>query len=321
MAQPVQKIALERQKLNDLVRSFFRARGYIEVETPTFVASPDLAPNFTYFETTMVVPGEKSRQGALITSPEFSMKKLLGKGFEKIFTLARVFRNDEELGGTHNPEFTMIEWYQQGKDYHAMMDETEALVHEACAAFGRELPAFRRVRVRDLLLETCGVDLDLASTEYLAAACDRLGIHRDASDTESDLFYRIFLVWGESKIGMHPTFVYDYPLCQAALAAKTADGKYAQRVESYIDGVELSNGFTELIDSAEQRARFEGELEERRAQGKSTFPVDEDLLTLLPSVRSPTFGNALGIDRLHMLATGAASIEDVLLFPASKLFQ
>src|SRR5689334_15829863 len=131
--RPVATIATERQRLNDLIRSFFRVRGYLEVETPTLVASPDLSPNLTYFETTLKVPGAKPLAGALITSPEFSMKKLLGQGMEKIFTLARVFRNDEELGGTHNPEFTMLEWYKQGGDYKEMMDETEALVREACA--------------------------------------------------------------------------------------------------------------------------------------------------------------------------------------------
>ncbi|TAK04266.1 EF-P lysine aminoacylase GenX [Patescibacteria group bacterium] len=345
----VQDIASERQRLNDLIRSFFRSRGYAEVETPTLVASPDLAPNFTYFETTLVAPGEKPRQGALITSPEFSMKKLLGQGMEKIFTLARVFRNDEDLGGTpstgsgqvHNPEFTMLEWYKQGADYHEMMDETEALVREACAAFSKPATsplergepacrqagmrgsagAFRRLRVRDLLLDTAGVDLDTASAADLAEACDRLGLHRDAADTESDLFYRLFLAKAEPSIGTVPTFVYDYPLCQAALAAKTADGKYAQRVELYVDGVELANGFTELTDATEQRARFEAERAERVASGKSAFPVDEELLALLPSVRSPTYGNALGIDRLHMLCIGTKEIGDVLLFPASKLFK
>jgi elongation factor P--(R)-beta-lysine ligase len=320
MARPVAHIAEERQRLNDLIRSFFRRRGFLEVETPTLVASPDLAPNFTYFETTLQAPGEKPKAGVLVTSPEFSMKKLLGLGMEKIFTLARVFRNDEELGGSHNPEFTMLEWYKQGGDYQEMMDETEALVREACAAFGRELPAFRRLRVRDLLLETTGVDLDSATAGDLRAACERLGLRPDASDTESDLFYRLFLAKAEPTIGKVPTFVYDYPLCQAALAAKTADGKYAERVELYVDGVELSNGFTELTDASEQRDRFEAEQAERRAAGKPAFPVDEELLTLLPSVRSPTYGNALGVDRLHMLATGTDDIQDVLLFPAKRLF-
>ena len=319
MIEP-QRIAEERQKINDTIRAFFRLRDYIEVETPTLVASPDLAPNFTYFETTLIAPGEKSHQGALITSPEFSMKKLLGEGLEKIFTFARVFRNFEALGGFHNPEFTMLEWYTQGKDYVAMMDETETLVREVCAAFGRNFPTFKRVRVRDLLLETAGVDLDGADKAALQTACVRLKISTDSSDTESDLFYRLFLAKAEPTIGKEPTFLYEYPLCQAALAAKTPDGKYAQRVELYMEGIELSNGFTELTDPVEQRARFASGLAERRTNGKPTFPIDEELLRLLPSVRQPTFGNALGVDRLHMIVTGRSRIEAVLLFPASELF-
>src|SRR3989344_994776 len=320
--RPVAEIAIERQRLNDLTRSFFRSRGYVEVETPTLVASPDVSPNLAHFETVLKAPGEQDRAGALITSPEFSMKKLLGQGMEKIFSLARVFLNDENLGGTHNPEFTMLEWYKQGGDYREMMDETEALVQYVCREMldthmsrsgqvGVQL--FRRVRVRDLLLETAGVDLDSATSDELRKACDRLGIHHDASDTESDLFYRLFLAKAEPAIGNAPTFVYDYPAYQAALAALTPDGKYAQRVELYVDGLEISNGFTELTDATEQRRRFEKEIEERREAGKRAFPVDEELLALLPSVRSPTYGNALGLDRLHMLRVGTKEIGDLPL--------
>lgn len=352
----VKQIATERQQLNDLIRSFFRTRGYLEVETPILVRSPDLSPNLTHFTTELVVPGAGKERGALITSPEFSMKKLLGQGMEKIFTLTKVFRNDEELGGTpsgvalrasHNPEFTMLEWYQQGIDYVAGMDETEGLIRHVLKGFAPPLrqgevkvglpslasaSPFRRLRVRDIMLEKTGVDLDVASKSDMEAACDRLSIHRDASDTESDLYYRLFLAKVEADLGKparpndlgrsggDPVFIYDYPAFQAALAKLTPDGKYGQRFELYVDGMEMCNAFTELTDSDEQRARFMAEDREREAQGKPRFPVDEDLLTLLPSVRSPSFGNALGIDRLHMLATGAASIDDVLLFPASRLF-
>ncbi|OGL95527.1 hypothetical protein A2348_04030, partial [Candidatus Uhrbacteria bacterium RIFOXYB12_FULL_58_10] len=261
------------------------------------------------------------RAAALITSPEYSMKKLLGFGFEKIFTLTKVFRNDEELGGTHNPEFSMLEWYRQGADYVECMNETEALVRMTCSAFGRGLPAFRRVRARDLFLECVGIDLDVATAENLRAVCDAHGIRTDASDTESDLFYRLFLARVEPNLGSDPVFVFDYPIHQAALSRLTADGKYGERFELYIGGLELCNAFTELVDSNEQRRRFAIEAEERHTLGKTIFPVDEELLALLPSVRQPTFGNALGIDRLHMVATGKTLIEDVLLFPARQLFK
>jgi len=248
------------------------------------------------------------------------MKKLLGQGMEEIFTLTKVFRNNEEFGGVHNPEFTMLEWYAQGADYLACMDETEALVREVGKAFGKMFPAFRRLRVRDLFLEKVGLDLDWATKTSLQEACDRMSIHTDLSDTESDLYYRLFLSKIEPELGKDPIFVYDYPAFQAALSKLTPDGKYGQRFELYIDGIELCNAFTELTDPIEQRKRFMSELAERKASGKPAYPIDETLLRLLPSVRQPTYGNALGVDRLHLVVTGRSSIEDVLLFPVSSIF-
>jgi lysyl-tRNA synthetase class 2 len=309
MARDIRQIAKEREIVNSTIRSFFRSRGYVEVETPILVRSPGMEPNLSPFETTVIEPDGKRHAAGLITSPEYSMKKLLGLGMEKIFTLTKVFRNDEELGGTHNPEFTMLEWYQQGADYHACMDETEGLVKAVCDAFGKSLSSFHRIRIVDLFTEA-GLDLD-----HLPHVGD---------DTDSDAFHRAFLNKIEPVIAsgakQSPVFVYDYPIHQASLSRLTTDGKYGERFELYVDGLELCNGFTELTDADEQRRRFQIEAEERRAFGKTVFPVDEELLRLLPSVRQPTFGNALGVDRLHMIATGAKSIEDVLLFPVRKLF-
>ncbi len=331
---PIQQKAEERQRINDAIRAFFRSRGFIEVETPILVQSPDLSPNLMSFETTAIEPDGKKHPAALITSPEFSMKKLLGHGMEKIFTLTKVFRNKEEFGGIHHPEFTMLEWYRQGADYHACMDETETLVLEVFKKFKRSLPLpegelegvgdserpFRRIRICDLFLGKIGIDLDQAVKSSLVEACGKFEIHTDPSDTESDLYYRLFLSKIEPELGKDPIFIYDYPAFQAALSKLTSDGKYGQRFELYINGLELCNAFTELTDPVEQRKRFEIELAERKALGKPGSPVDEDLLGLLPSVRQPTYGNALGVDRLHMLVTGRSSIEDVLLFPASTLF-
>jgi lysyl-tRNA synthetase class 2 len=324
MSRDVRIIAKEREIVNNTIRSFFCARGYVEVETPVLVRSPGMEPNLVPFETNVIEPDGKHHHAGLITSPEYSMKKLLGLGMEKIFTLAKVFRNEENLGGTHNPEFTMLEWYRQGADYVACMDETEELVTDIYAAFDRVLPLFRRARVRDLFLEYVGIDLDLITAgcgdPAYSEALRRHGIRRDPSDTESDLYYRLFLALVEPKLGTDPIFVYDYPIHQASLSRLTTDGKYGERFELYVDGLELCNAFTELVDADEQRRRFFVEAEERRALGKTVFPVDEELLALLPSVRQPTFGNALGVDRLHMLATGKTAIDDVLLFPANHFF-
>ncbi len=314
------EIILERQQVNGAIREFFRARAYLEAETPIVVASPGMEPNLAPFETDVKTADGRAFHAGLITSPEYSMKKLLGRGLEKIFTLTKVFRNGEPLDETHNPEFVMLEWYRQGADLSAGMDETEALVRAVCASFDRELPAFARARVRDLFLTHVGLDLDQATPETLRASCASHAIHTDPSDTESDLYYRLFLTLVEPKLGTDPVFVYDYPKHQAALAELTTDGRYGKRFELYVDGLELCNAFQELTNATEQRARFLEEADERRGLGKTVFPVDEELLRLLPSVRQPTFGNALGVDRLHLLATGRKSISDVILFPAKELF-
>ena len=315
-----EQIALERQKLNQIIRRFFSDRGFVEVETPIVVQSPGMEPNLCPFETFVIEPNGTQYKAGLITSPEYSMKKLLGLGMQKIFTLTKVFRNEEELGGSHNPEFTMLEWYFQGADYQMCMDETQALVEVCAQEFGASLPIFDRKRVRDLFLEYTDVDLNKANSQMLRDACQRLSIHVVSTDTESDLFYRLFLARVEPQFSSGSIFVYDYPSYQAALSKLTADGVYGQRFELYENGLELCNGFTELTDAKEQKKRFEEEAQERIQSQKTIFPIDETLLRLLPSVQQPSYGNALGVDRLHMVITGRASIKDVLLFPASTLF-
>lgn len=312
-------IANERAKINDAIRRFFRERGFVEVETPVFVVSPDSEPTLSYFQTECNEPSGTTMPGALITSPEYAMKKLLGHGMEKIFTLTKVFRNGEHWGGQHNPEFTMIEWYRQGQDYHACMQETEELVQYVASEFGRTLPSFTKRTMESLFEPFLEEDLAEATRESLRQACQQQEIHIDEGDSLSDLFYRLFLTKIEPALGTDPVFVHDYPTYQAALAAKTSDSRYAQRFELYVNGIELCNGFTELTNADEQRARFELEREERKRLGKPVFPIDEELLRLLPSITNPTYGNALGVDRLHMILTDRPSIEDVLLFPMKSL--
>ena len=289
-------------EMYDAIRAFFRERGYFEVETPLLVRSPGMEPNLDPFE---VGPF------GLITSPEYSMKKLLGSGLEKVFTITKVFRSgDSETSELHNPEFSMLEWYEQGIDYLEGMNQTEELVR-VC---GLDV-SWSRYRVRDLMFEHAEVDLDIATRDDLVAACRKHGLSIEEDDTESDLFYRLFLTQIEPKLKQEPAcFVYDYPVYQSGLARLTADGKYAERFEAYLNGVELCNAFTELTDPDEQRRRFEIEAEERRQLGKKVWPIDEDLLTALSSIKNPTFGNALGLDRLLMALTKADSIEQVITF-------
>lgn len=297
-----------RNELYATIRTFFQERGFLEVETPLLVVSPDLSPTLNHFETIQhcSTPDSSTLRLALITSPEFSMKKLLGQGLQKIFTLSRVFRNGEADTGQHRPEFTMLEWYEQGMDYHVGMEVTEALVQRFL-----DLAPIERIHLPTRFLEITGIDYADASVEQMRGACERLGLTTDAGDTWSDLFHRVFVTYIEPRLP-YAAFVYDFPRQQAALATLTVDGKYAERFELYIGGLELCNAFTELTDPAEQRTRFEAELAERRRLKKPTFPIDEQLLALLPSLRQPTFGNALGIDRLLMLKLNVKNISYVL---------
>ena len=311
----------ERQIIQDTIRVFFKTLGYLEVDTPLLVQSPDMEPTLTPFETTVKTPDGKSYNAGLITSPEYSMKKLLGLGAQKIFTITKVFRNDEEFGNKHNPEFTMLEWYAQGEDFYTLMEETEDLMKTVFAKFGNTFDTCEKRSLKDLFFEMFQIDLAQSGRKELKATCDRFKIHTDQSDNESDLFYRLFL----SKI--EPTFfgkniiVHSYPAYQASLSRKTPNGKFGERFELYYKGLEMCNGYTELTDPEEQRKRFEMEREERIRLGKTTFPIDENLLNLLASIRNPSFGNALGIDRLHMVATNRTSIDDVLPLSANILFK
>jgi lysyl-tRNA synthetase class 2 len=286
--------ALLRAKMwNDMfayLRDFFAKREYLEVQTPLAVGSPDLSPNLFPVAIDLNVLGRGPVRAALITSPEFSMKKLLGSGLDKIFTITPVFRNVEELGGDHSIEFTMLEWYQQHADYHALMTETEELINGYLGWIGT-WPRFSFVK---LLAEWTG-------------------------ETSSDTFNHFIL---PDLMKKHDKFmVMEFPVAEAALARKTPDGLAAERFEAYAYGMELCNGFTELVDASEQRARFLIEQTERQALGKEVFPIDEDLLSRLSSVASPTFGNALGIDRLVMLKAGTQSIDSIHLFPPSERFR
>jgi elongation factor P--(R)-beta-lysine ligase len=340
-----------RAKVMEAIRDFFASEGFMEIEAPLLVRSPDLSPNLSSMKATLTDEKGKSVDAHLITSPEFSMKKMLAAGCDKIFSLGKTFRNGEHFGGSHNPEFTMLEWYRRGADYRKMMDDTERLVKycaDAAIRHSRESGdpirpgdsygldsrfrgndeetgwaemRWRRVSVKDVFAEI-GLNLDLLLTRdsMAQAAADR-GHRVSGDDTFDDCFFRIFLTEIEPKLGvLSPTILYDYPIQMAALARpKPEDPRYAERFEAYAGGLELCNCFSELTDAEEQRRRFTAENAERKRMGKDVPPMDEDLLAALPEIGSAA-GNALGVDRLVMLLCGAKAIEDVMLFPASELF-
>jgi lysyl-tRNA synthetase class 2 len=324
-----------RARLAAEVRRQLVARGYEEVETPCLVPAPGMEPHIQAFEAAFVPEGGGRETPLFLhTSPEYAMKRLLAEGFPRIFQLARVFRNGE-VSATHNPEFTMLELYRAGADYRGVMADVEALV-EACARevaggtqvsrHGRplELAApFEVLTVADAFRRHARVDLAACRGDAgrLAAAARAAG-HDPGPPGEpfDDVFFRVMLDAVEPKLGLvRPTWLVDWPASMAALSrVKQDDPRWAERFELYAGGLELANGFTELTDAAEQRARLVEEQALRGRLGRRVYPLDEPFLEAVG--RMPEAGGvAIGLDRLLMLLIGARSIEDVLLFPAHRL--
>ena len=321
---------LLRQRLIDALRAFFRAQGFVEVETPILQRSPGMEPHLMAFPTRLEAPDGRGELRYLHTSPEFACKKLLAAGEPRLFTLARVFRN-RERSATHHPEFTMLEWYRAGADYTALMADCEALLDAIAAALslsawrwqGRAIPQarpFQRIAVREACIRWAGVDLFAhPEAEGLRAALRAAGLRAADDDSWDDLVTRLLIERVEPKLGLErPTFLIDYPISQAALARpKPGEPRLAERFELYVGALELANAFSELVDPAEQRRRFEADMALKERLYKKRYPIDEDFLAALATM-PPAAGIALGLDRLVMLATGAARIEDVLWAPVAE---
>jgi lysyl-tRNA synthetase class 2 len=326
------RAALEtRTRIATTIRRFFAERGFVEVETPALQVSPGLEPHLVAFATELVEPGEGRAVRHLHTSPEFAMKKLLVAGVPRLFQLARVFRNGER-GRLHHPEFTMIEWYRAGASYRELMADCEALLRAAAPRYvweGRSAdPAapWTYVSVAEAFRRWAGIDLlatapdpESPSLARLADAARPTGIAPHEGDEWEDLFFRIFLERIEPRLGVGaPAILYDYPISMAALArAKPEDPRLAERFELYLCGVELANAFGELTDAAEQRRRFARDRAAKEARYGFSYPVDEDFLAAHAYGMPESAGIALGFDRLVMLASGAARIEDVLWAPVA----
>jgi lysyl-tRNA synthetase class 2 len=299
-----------RAELLSAIRGFFADRHYIEVETPALVPSPGLDLHLDAFEIKGEMKGELPRY--LTTSPEYQMKRLLAGGMPRIFQIARCFRRGE-LGPRHNPEFTMLEWYRAFGTFEEMIDETEALIVAMARVGGSTLTLtapFERLPVAEAFARHAG----LSAQQALALALS-------PAEEDEERFHRLFVERVEPALAEGPPVVLvDYPVTQASLARKRPDDpRLAERFEILVGGVELCNGFGELVDPVEQRARFEDDRRRRAAQGKAVYPIDERFLGALAEGLPPCAGNALGLDRLIALCLGAATIGDVQTFPAHWL--
>jgi elongation factor P--(R)-beta-lysine ligase len=308
------------------VRRFFADRDFIEVETPLLVPSPGLEIHLD-----AVTAGG----GYLITSPEYQMKRLLAAGFERIYQVCKCFRAGEH-GPHHAAEFTMLEWYRGFAELDDIVRDIEELVSAVVTAVSgapvarREspllinvAPPWPRLTVRDAMRRWAGVEVagDEPAAE-LVRAVRGAGIAVADGAAWDDAFFAAFLARVEPALAAldRPVILEDWPAPLAALARrKPGDPRTALRFEAYIGGLELANAFGELTDPVEQRARFVHDQATRRARGKPVTPIDERLLAALAEGLPPSAGIALGVDRLVMLAAGAATIDEVLAFAAGEL--
>jgi lysyl-tRNA synthetase class 2 len=292
-------------------RAFFERRGVLEVETPILSAAAVSDPQIESLATQIAgLAGPRY----LAPSPEYAMKRLLAAGGGDIYQICKVFR-DAERGRWHNPEFTMIEWYRLGFDDAALMSEVEALIGELLAPVRAIGPA-ERLSYSEALLRHAGVDAFDSTEDELLDAARRHGIHCDAAlDRDAKLDLLMGLIVGPRLGRDQPCFVCDYPASQAALARlKPGLPRVAARFELYLDGLELANGFHELAQAEEQRARFTRDLALRGARRQVQPPLDENFLAAMTSGLPDCAGVALGFDRLVALALGADKLADSMAF-------
>lgn len=317
------------------LRCFFHERGFLEIDAPALVPLPGMEPHLDPMKVETGLGKGERPVFYLHTSPEYCMKKLLSAGLDRIYCLCHVFRAGE-LSQTHNPEFTLLEWYRAGEDYTSVMcDCEELIIHLAdLLGKGRELPVpssefldlevpWPRITVREAMKEHAGVDLQEVRDldQFIALAHSKGYREVDSTWPWEDVFYRIFLQEVEPNLPKNkPFFLVDYPLEMASLARrKPGAGRWAERFELYAGGLELANGFSELTDPMEQEKRLWAERRQRQEMGKETFPVDYSFLQALRFGMPQAAGVALGVERLIMLLSGATEIREVLPFPMEDL--
>lgn len=302
---------LVREKVIDAIRYFFKDQKFREVFTPTLVPVPSIEPNLEVFKTQLRTSRGVKRDGYLIMSPEFSIKKLLAAGIGNCFEIAKCFRNSEEVSPLHNPEFTMLEWYRINADYKDIMADFEQLF---ISIIGSKKLTYQG-KIYDLSTPWPRISVADAFQKFAG---------KDVLKESDEDFYKTFFNEIEPALAKSkkPFFIYDYPISQASLSRpKPQDQRFAERFEVFLAGVELGNCFSELIDAKAQLARFEKDLKEREKSGKTIYPIDTDLIEALKSGLPVVSGIAVGVDRLIMLAADVPAVADTLFFPAEEIFE
>ena len=308
-----------RAELLRKTRDYFHSREFLEVETPLLSADVVVDRHLDPIPVTLADDPRQPEVGRrlwLQTSPEFGMKRLLAAGAEAIYQITRAFRNGE-IGPLHNPEFTMVEWYRVGDG----MCEGIELLAEACECLlGRG--AAERMSYADAFARYVGIDPHSASIGELGAATERHGIAAPAglADDRDGWLDLLLAERVQPNLGHpRPTILFDYPASHAALARVRDDRPpVAERFELYVDGIELANGYHELLDAAILRGRVADANARRAADGKPRLPPESRLLAAMEAGLPACTGVALGFDRLVMLAAGARTLAEVMPFPIDR---
>ena len=316
---------VKRSQIIRAIRAYLEQRGFLEVETPMMhpIAGGAAAKPFITHHNTLDV------DLYLRIAPELYLKRLLVGGFEKVFEINRSFRN-EGTSTRHNPEFTMLELYQAYADYTDMMNLAEDLI---CTVASQVLAInsvrygeteislskpWARIPMLEAVKKYSGVDFATLNTEEAYAAVRRLPVEVEQNDSWGTIVNKVFEEMVESNL-IQPTFIYDYPVAISPLAKKKEDNpELTYRFELFICGREMANAFSELNDPIDQKERFLNQLAKRQAGDDEAHMMDEDYINALEYGMPPAGGIGIGIDRLIMLLTDAASISDVILFPQLK---
>ena len=321
----VKEIFVKRSKIVSAVREFLDGEGFYEVETPvlnTLAGGANARPFITHHNTLDV-------DMYLRIATELYLKRCIVGGFDKVYEVGRIFRN-EGMDPKHNPEFTTVELYQAYVDYNAMMDLTEKLVchcaQKACGTLeityqGQPISLaspWERLTMVDAVKRYTGLDFENGKLEDLVSAANGMGLDIAKDASWGDALYKVFDAFVEEKL-TGPVFITDYPVEVSPLAKKKpSDKRLTERFELFVTGRELANAFSELNDPNDQRERFEAQMQAKAKGDEEAQPYDEDFVTALEYGMPPTGGLGIGIDRLVMLLTDSYSIREVLLFPTMK---
>ena len=328
MNPEVKETFIKRSRIISEIRRILDEKGYLEVETPvlnTISGGATARPFVTHHNALDI-------DMYLRIATELNLKRLIVGGYDKVYEIGRIFRN-EGMDIRHNPEFTTIEFYEAYADYNDMMDISEELFSKCamkvCGSMkityqGQEIdltPSWKRISMIDSIKEACGVDFnEIETDEEAVKLAEERGMEfaDETKRTRGDVISMFFDEYVEKTL-IQPTFVYDYPVEISPLAKrKTSDPRLTERFELFIGGREYANAFSELNDPIDQYERFKKQVEARDAGDDEAGMMDEDFINALEYGMPPTGGIGIGIDRLVMLLTDSASIRDVLLFPTMK---